>query len=210
MKYALFLLFLAAASSGFGQTYHLSEQLKSNELTVINRVISMYETQGVELDARKGDGLAILENITFENGTIQLDIKGENNPGRSFIGLAFNIENDSTYEAVYFRPFNFVAEEPVRRSHMAQYIYHPTYTWRKLRTDRTGEFEGEMVSPPDPDDWFTIEIKITETTVVASVVGQSAPVLEIDRLSELKSDKIALWVGFGSSGRFKNLRVSNE
>ena len=90
---------------------------------------------------------------------------------------------------------------------MAQYIYHPTYTWRKLRKERTGEFEGEMIAPPDPDDWFAVEIKITDNQVVALVEGESAPVLEIDRLNQAKSQKIGLWVGFGSSGRFKNLQI---
>ncbi len=207
MKSILLILLLAGSITGFSQKYNLTQHLKSNNITIVNRDVSTYETGGIELSAREGDGLAILKELEFDNGTIKLEIKGENSPGRSFVGLAFNIENDSTYEAVYFRPFNFVAKKQERRSHLAQYIYHPTYTWRKLRKERTGEFEGEMIAPTDPDDWFAVEIKITDNQVVALVEGESAPVLEIDRLNQAKSQKIGLWVGFGSSGRFKNLQI---
>ena len=143
----------------------------------------------------------------FENGKVEIDLLGENNPGKSFIGIAFNIQDEDTYEVVYFRPFNFVAKEQIRREHMVQYVFHPTYTWRKLRTDRTGEFENELPTPPNPDDWFTATIHIMPDKVKVYVNEGSEPVLEVDRLSAQKSDKIAVWTGFGSSGRFRNMVI---
>jgi hypothetical protein len=205
MKNLSLVLFIIISSSGFSQPVDLIEQLKSNKITVVNRQVTEYETDGIELSAREGEGLAILDVTEFKNGTIHLEIKGENAPGRSFVGLAFNIENDTTYEAVYFRPFNFVAEEPIRRIHMVQYIYHPVFTWYKLRQERTNEFEGELKTPPGPDDWFTAKISLTDDKVVVFVNEQREPVFEIERLTGFNSNKIGLWVGNGSSGRFRNL-----
>jgi hypothetical protein len=155
----------------------------------VNRTISLYKDHpnAVEMEAKDGDGLGILEDIEFDNGIIEIEILGENNPGKSFIGIAFNIQNDKTYEAIYFRPFNFVAEEQIRKNHMVQYIFHPEFTWRKLREVRTGEFESEIADPPNPDDWFKIRINITDEKVEIYVNKISEPVLTIDRLTSTKS-----------------------
>ena len=139
-----------------------------------------------------------------------MELLGENNPGRSFIGLAFNIQDEETFEAVYFRPFNFVATEQARKDHMVQYVNHPEYTWYKLREERTMEFENEIPAPPDPDDWFKAIIKVSGTSVEVLVEGKTDPVLKVERLTSLKSDKIGLWVGNGSSGRFRNLHIHEE
>ena len=135
---------------------------------------------------------------------------GENNPGKSFIGIAFNIQNDSTYEAIYCRPFNFVASEQLNRTHMVQYIFHPVFTWRKLREERTGEFEKGIADPPNPDAWFKFIIKVNNKKVEVYINEISQPVLTVDRLTISKSNKIGIWTGFGSSGRFRNLVIKPE
>ena len=80
--------------------------------------------------------VSVIQDVEFDKGTIEVELLGENNPGKSFIGIAFNIQNDSTYEVIYFRPFNFVAKEQIRKDHMVQYIFHPEFTWRKLRDEK--------------------------------------------------------------------------
>jgi hypothetical protein len=157
------------------------------------------------MDAAQGDGLAVFRDIIFDGGTIELELLGENNPGRSFIGIAFNIQDEESFEAIYFRPFNFTATEQSRKDHMVQYICHPQYTWFKLREERTGEFENEIPAPPDPDDWFKATINVLEKHVEVYVEGKTEPVLRVERLSPNQRGKIGLWVGNGSSGRFRNL-----
>ena len=88
---------------------------------------------------------------------------------------------------------------------MVQYIYHPDYTWYKLREDRTGEFENEIPVPPDPDKWFDAKIVVSEKDVKVFVDEIAEPVLVVERLTKSSSKKIGLWVGNGSSGRFRNL-----
>jgi hypothetical protein len=162
------------------------------------------------MNAKKSDGIGIIEDLEFDKGTIEVELLGENNPGKSFIGIAFNIQDDTTYEAIYFRPFNFVAKEQIRKDHMVQYIFHPEFTWRKLRDERTGEFEDELATPPNPEDWFKVIININEKKIEVYINELSEPVLIVDRLTSTKSKKIGICTGFGSSGRFKNLIVRDE
>lgn len=205
-------LCMASLSSFAQQKVDLAAALQEQQIEVVNRTLSVYKNQSgaVEMNAAQGDGLAILTEFEFEKGTIEVELKGENSPGRSFIGIAFNIEDGETFEAVYFRPFNFVADEQIRKDHMVQYICHPDHTWSKLREERTGEFENEISAPPNPNDWFNVIIEISDNEVVVLVDMIALPVLEIDRLSETKSQKIGLWTGNGSSGRFRNLVIHPE
>jgi hypothetical protein len=189
------------------QEVDLAKALQDQKIDAVNRTLSLYEnyTGAVEMNAAAGDGLSGLQGISFETGSIEVDLKGENNPGRSFIGIAFNIQDEETYEAIYFRPFNFVATQALNKSHMVQYICHPDYTWSRLREERTGKFENEIPGPPDPDGWFTAIIKVSEKSVSVFLKDRTQPVLEVERLAPGRSDRIALWVGNGSSGRFRNL-----
>jgi hypothetical protein len=212
-KHAILLgVLLLVNINSFGQQINLSDKFQSKQLKAVNRVISQYadDSEAVEMNAGDGSGLGILAEIEFAQGIIEVELLGENNPGKSFIGIAFNIQDDNTYEAIYFRPFNFVAEEPIRKEHMVQYIFEPEFTWNNLRKNRTGEFENEITNPPNPDDWFKARIKITDEKVDVYVNEMSDPVLTIDRLTSTKSYKIALWIGHGSSGRFRNLILQKE
>jgi len=207
MKIHLVILFIANINSFAQQNINLAIELKNKKMETVNRIISPYaaDQNAVEMNANNSDGLGILEDIEFDKGTIEIELKGENKPGKSFIGIAFNIQNNQTYEVIYFRPFNFVAEEQIRKDHMVQYIFHPEFTWRKLRDERTGEFEDEIPGPPNPNDWFKVIIKITNKKIEVYVNEISEPVLYVDRLTSPKSKKIGIWAGYGSSGRYRNL-----
>lgn len=212
---ALFLLlFLLAPTVSFCQPeiINLASYAEKGKMEVHQRTLT-HSSAGegeVYLDARDSDGLAIPEGVKFTTGRIKVKIKGENNPGKSFVGIAFNIVSADEYEAVYFRPFNFVATEPLRQSHMVQYIHHPEFTWRKLRESRTGEFENIIEPAPDPDDWFTAEIEVTESTVVVYVNEDNTPALTVDRLGSSASDRIGIFTGFGSKGAFKEFTLTKS
>lgn len=183
----------------------LMTQTKENVRSV-NRKVS-FTGKALELNAAEGGGMAILENLSFENGTIQLDIKGENNPGESFVGVAFNIQNDTTYEAIYFRPFNFESPEKIRREHGIQYVFEPNYSWKKLRADNTGEFEAEFIDPPLPDEWFSISLTVENDKVLVKDGDSGKLLMQVKRLSTTSSDKLGFWVGNNSKGSFKDFRI---
>lgn len=213
MKTVVLLVFLATANIAFGQSLEIDlvTKFKTQAIKVVNREISLgADGQSLQMNAVSGDGLGIIEDVSFSEGVVELDIRGKNAPGRSFVGFAFNIQNDSTYEAIYFRPFNFIAQEEIRRAHMLQYIHHPQYTWRVLRETRTGQFENRIENPPNPDDWFHARIVIESDRVVVYVDGADEPSLQVERLSSQQSDIIGLWTGFNSAGSFRNLKLSEQ
>ena len=184
-------------------------QFENDNMDVINRDIVSVEnsTNTLILNRKIGDGMAIINDLDFDEGVIELELKGENNPGKSFVGIAFNIQNDSTYEAVYFRPFNFQSDEKIRREHSVQYIYHPKYTWRFLRTNYEGQFESEYPRQPIPDEWFGVQVKIDNKKVYVYDQETNTELLSIERLTKQVSDRIGLWTGFNSKGEFRNLKI---
>ncbi|MEM1325972.1 MAG: hypothetical protein AAGI23_08470 [Bacteroidota bacterium] len=202
------ILFLAALTLSNCAPKTIS--LTSNNLEIINRDQSLIsETDGALLIGEKvdgyGTGIAIIRDVDFDEGKIELDIKGENAPGRSFVGLAFNIQNDSTYEAIYFRPFNFQSDEQIRREHSVQYISMPKNDWRYLRTNFEGQYEAEHPRQPNPDNWFSVSIVIGEKSVVVYDEKTRTELLSVERLEKQVSDQIGFWVG--TKGAFRNLRV---
>jgi hypothetical protein len=185
-------------------------KFNNGDLKLINREV--IEADGnapntLVLNNKKGDGIAVLKNEKFDFGTIELELKGENNPGKSFVGIAFNIQNDSTYEAIYFRPFNFKSNKSKRREHSIQYISHPKNTWRFLRTNHEGLYEAEYLNSPSPNEWFTITVKIDKDKVYVYDKKSNTELLSIKRLEKQVSDKIGLWTGNNSKGEFKNMKI---
>jgi len=200
----LSVLFSAEAQQAKVIVPDLSTVQDNQEWSAFNRGISY--NGNVHMDARPGDGLLILKDVVFQNGTIELDIKGKNAPGRSFIGLAFHGVNDSTFDAVYFRPFNF--KNPKRNTHSVQYISAPQYSWYKLRNEHPGKYENKITPVPGPDEWFHATIHISYPEVKVYVNHAAEPSLVINQISERKKGWIALWVGNNSEGWFKNLKIS--
>ncbi|MBT3386095.1 MAG: hypothetical protein HN778_19075 [Prolixibacteraceae bacterium] len=162
----------------------------------------------VSFDAQQNDGLATFQNLEFENGTLEFDVKGKDVLQRSFVGIAFHIQDDKTFNAIYFRPFNF--KKPERSGHSVQYISHPEFTWRKLRTDFPEQFENPVNPVPNPDDWFHAKVVVDWPNVKVFVEDYKNPSLEIKMKSEFKTGKIGFWVGNGSDGSFKNLVVTKK
>ena len=180
---------------------------------VYNRTISHFEhrgLQGIELNANESDGFAWLRDTEFSEGVIELDLMGANRRGESFIGIAFHAVDNTTYDAIYFRPFNFVAEDPAFRSRMVQYVNHPTHGWRELRDSSPGVYEGEIINAPNPDDWFHARIEVKGKMVTVYVNQEKEPVLQVEKLSERTTGKIGLWAGYRSSARFASVRVEKH
>ncbi len=183
------------------------EEVKNPDLwTAQNRKVS-YE-DAVYLNGQPGDGALWLKDVNFKNGVIELDIRGSDAQGRSFVGLAFHGVNDSTYDVVYFRPFNF--KNPDRKGHSVQYISHPAHTWYQLRQEHPGKYENPVSPVPDPNDWFHVTIRIHHPEVKVFVNLSEDASLEVSQLSSQKGGWVGLWVGNNSEGYFKNLRITMD
>ncbi|MBK8551579.1 MAG: hypothetical protein IPL53_11165 [Ignavibacteria bacterium] len=184
--------------------------LQNNEIQVSNREM-VFENSGdkkyISLSRNRGDALIWLPAEEFQNGTIEVVMRGIDEYQRSFIGIAFHGTNDSTFDAVYCRPFNFLAEDSIRRIRAIQYVSHPEYGWEKLRTEQTGVFENKIIDPPDPKGWFKMKLVIDDKTVKAFINDNETPSLVVEKLSDRTSGKIGIFVADNSGGDFETVRI---
>ena len=183
----------------------------SNRLTVFNRTASSLtdgSMKGVRLSEKEGDGVAYLPGIEFADGTIEFDVRGKDVPQQSFVGVAFHGVDGTTYDAVYFRPFNFKTDDQARRIRAVQYVSHPANPWQKLRTEQPGQYEKAVNPVPDPNGWFHVRVVVASPKVSVFVGDGKEPSLVVNQLSSRKKGLIGLWVGNTSGGDFANLRLS--
>ncbi len=188
--------------------YDLIETYKKNNIKVYNRSISLIDNKIIRLNESPDEGIAWLTRLSFSEGTIEIDLRGKNVFQKSFLGIAFHGVNDSTYDAVYFRPFNFYAKDSIRRIHAVQYISHPIFTWKKLREEHNGVYEQGIATAPDPNKWFHARIEVKGDTVNVFVNDRKTPSLTVHKLNNRKNGTLGLWVGDGSGGDFINLKIS--
>jgi hypothetical protein len=183
-------------------------QQKSNLIPENRTISALKEKPGVHLSAADGSGVAWVKGATFTNGTIEVDVKGKNVKQGSFIGVAFHGISKDDCEAVYFRPFNFVATDSLARMHMVQYVQDTLYGWERLRDEHPGVYENNVVSPPDPNGWFHVKVIVAGTSIKAYVNNKLC--LAVTSLNKKDTGKVGLWVGNSSDGDFANLKISNK
>jgi hypothetical protein len=207
---ALMLPVSAKTPQAGGTQIDLAERLAGGKLRAVNReaTASPGTKGGVHLSEKEGNGVLWVEGSDFAEGTIELDVRGRDLPGQSFLGVAFHRKDDNTYEAVYLRPFNFRAEDPARNQHAVQYISVPDYDWPRLRKEFPEEFENPVDKSIVPTDWVPLRVVVKGATVQIFVGGVKAPTLEVRKLGSLDRGAVGLWVGNGSDGDFANLRIT--
>src|SRR5262249_25884258 len=201
----------AATAQGPAITPDLSKAADGKGWKVAGRNLSAFEAdgkKGVRFDKQPGQGIAWLDDTEFAEGTIEVDVKGEDKPQQSFVGVAFRVVDEKTHDAVYFRPFNFKTPDAARRVRAVQYVSHPQYPWQKLRQDKPGMYEKAVNPVPDPDGWFHARIVVEKRKVSVFVDGGKEPCLVVEELSDRKGGKVGLWVGEGSGGEFANLKIT--
>jgi hypothetical protein len=196
-----------------GTSYDLVQLFKDQKLTVYNRAVS-FETdaskKGIALSEEEGEGLVWINGVSFSTGTIEVDLKGQDVFQHSFVGIAFHCADDSTFDAIYFRPFQFNSIDPERKKRGVQYVSLPAYTWQKLREQQNGFYENLVAPAPDPNDWFHVKIIVKEKDVQVYANNAATPCLRINLLNERKSGKIALYTADRSGGSFANLVIQSN
>ena len=195
-------------SSDLIQSFENKSKWKLYNRTYSTIMVERGKIDRVMIDSKPGEGLAIYQGLDFENGIIEFDVKGKDVLQQSFVGVAFHIQDKNTFNAIYFRPFNF--KKPERASHSVQYICHPEFTWQKLRTDFPEQFENHVTPIPNPEEWFHAKVLVKWPDVKVFVENSSESSLDIQMKSTFKKGKIGLWVGNGSDGSFRNLTVTKE
>jgi hypothetical protein len=152
-------------------------------------------------------GLVWLDGFEFSAGTIEFDAKGKSAPPQSsFVGVAFRVVDSATHDAVYFRPFNFRAADPERKSHAVQYHSEPQWRWDRLRKEKPGQFEQPIEPAPDGDTWFHAKVVVENRQVKVFVNGASKPSLVVNELSDRTGGSVGLWCG--GYGVIANLKIT--
>lgn len=207
------LLTILTSLPGLSQT--LSPDLtKVSNFSSSNREFVLKKDQDkgqiIQVKSAEGPGVVWLEDVSFSTGTLEFDVKGKDVMQQSFVGLAFHGQDDSTYEAIYFRPFNFNSTEELRRSHSVQYIFLPQFDWFNLRESQPGKYENPLPKPVDPNDWFHVKITIRQDQIQVYVNDLQTEVLDVQPINPNAEGKLGFWVGNGSDGSFANLRIQAD
>ena len=83
-------------------------------------------------EAPNAASYAVVKDVLFRDGTIEVDLAGQPAAGagggaRGFIGIAFRLQGEGSYEYIYLRPTNGRADDQIRRNHSTQYSSHPNF-----------------------------------------------------------------------------------
>jgi hypothetical protein len=162
----------------------------------------------VHLDARPEDGVAWIKNSSFTKGVVEFDVKGKDVMQQSFVGFAFHGINDSTFDAIYFRPFNFQSGDTLRKKHCVQYISLPKYDWSLLRETHPGVYENSLTKNILPENWFHVKIIIKKENISVFVNEDMQPSLVVKPISAIMKGEIGFWTGNNSDGDFSNLTIT--
>jgi len=159
-----------------------------------------------------GDGFAVIKGSRFHNGSIEMDVAGAPARGafegaRGFIGLVFRVRDDGVrFENFYIRPTNGRADDQLRRNHSTQYTSHPDWPWERLRTQSPGVYESyaDMV----PGEWTHLRVDVRGVNASLYVGGAEQPCLFVHdlKLGDVEG-AVGLWVGPGTEGYFKGVRI---
>jgi hypothetical protein len=163
-------------------------------------------------EAPNASSYAVVKDTVFRDGTIEVDVAGQPAAGaaggaRGFIGIAFRIQGDGSYEYIYLRPTNGRADDQVRRNHSTQYSSHPNFDFARSRQEAPEKYESYV--DLEPGVWTKYKIAVEGRKARLYVHGAEQPCLIVDDLKlEPREGGVALWVGPGTEGYFSNLRVA--
>jgi hypothetical protein len=167
-----------------------------------------------ERDSRSGTAFALLKDFQFHDGTIEVDLAGTlsktaPDQARGFIGVAFHIQpGGSRFENIYIRPTNGRASDQLRRNHSAQYVSEPDWPWERLRKESPGVYESYVDLAAGEWTHCRIVVKGREASLYIGNASQPCLLIHDLKLGDTRGE-VALWIGPGTEGYFRNLKISS-
>jgi hypothetical protein len=184
---------------------------KGLRLTASKDVLHRLEGMTPEEQARV-QYLAVIDNVAFADGVIEVEVAGEPAPGasegaRGFVGIAFRVQEElRTFDSFYLRPTNGRAEDQERRNHTVQYASHPDWPWFRLRKETPSKYEAyvDMV----PGVWTKLRIEVRGDRGRLFVHDQKQPTLIVNDLKSTHgTGAVALTSHVSTVAHFRNLTV---
>src|SRR5215469_9565137 len=161
--------------------------------------------------AANATSYAVVNDAVFRDGTIEVDLAGQPaaNAGegaRGFIGIAFRLQADGSYEYIYLRPTNGRVDDQVRRNHSTQYSSYPNFDFARLRKEAPGQYESYV--DLEPGVWTKYRIEVEGHKARLYVNGAEQPCLIVNDLKLTpQQGGVALWIEPSSEGYFANLKI---
>lgn len=157
-----------------------------------------------------------LKDFEFTDGIIEVDVLSKFLPdapdwARGFIGVAFRINQDnSKFESIYIRPDNGRSSDQIRRNHSIQYYAYPDYKFDRLRRDEPEKYES--YADMKLDQWIRMKIIVKGVEARLYLDDNEQPsIVVLDMKHGVKTKgSIGFWVGPGTEGFFRNLKVTNQ
>jgi hypothetical protein len=165
-------------------------------------------------DAPNASSYAVVKDVVFRDGTIEVDLAGQPAAGagegaRGFIGIAFRLQGDGRYEYIYLRPTNGRADDQVRRNHSTQYSSHPDFDFARARKEAPEKYESYV--DLQAGVWTRFKIEVDGRKARLFVHGGEQPCLIVNDLKlDAAEGGVALWVGPGTEGYFSNLKIMRK
>ena len=179
--------------------------LDPDRVELVNRTATAAGGE-IQMNAAPDAGMAWITGLALNEGCLSLDVRGSNEFGRSFVGLAFRGTDQNAYDVVYVRPFVFQSDNSAHVANGLQYMSMPDYPWPVLRAESPGIYETSIGSTPRPEDWVHLVVRFGGGRLKAFVNGAAQPQLDLPLLTRTDAGRVALWAGNNSSGAFRNLR----
>ncbi|MBX7222094.1 MAG: hypothetical protein K1Y36_19235 [Blastocatellia bacterium] len=138
-------------------------------------------------------GFAVLKEVDFENGVIEVDIAAPS--PRSFIGISFRGQSEADFETVYFRPHKSGLEDAVQ--------YAPSFNGSTAWQLFSGKGFTAAAEIPK-GQWIHVRLEITGLSGKVYFNHSEKPVLEIEDLKHGYSHgTLGIW-GSANGGYFSN------
>ena len=173
------------------------------------RALRLVETP----DATDGNAIALLNDLAFQDGTIEIEVAGRPAEGsaagaRGFVGIAFrSAAHGASYDCFYIRPTNGRADDQLRRNHSTQYVSEPEFPWQRLRAETPGLYESYV--DLETGAWTHLKIEVSGVRARLFVNGAAQPALVVNDLKRgATSGQIGLWIGAGTEAYFRNLQIA--
>ena len=213
--WAVFLMF-ALNTTGLQALNLAADSVQTHKTVVENTVYSgkkaIMVKEAADLIDADEDKLAVLKDVKFQDGEIEVWISGEPRKeaieqARGFVGIAFRVSDDcSKFEAIYLRPTNGRADDQLRRNHSIQYMSYPDYPWHRLRRENPGKYES--YADMEPGKWIKYRLVVKGTKAFLYLNENSQPNLIVNDLKLGSSTgSVGFWIGPGTIAHFSNLKI---
>ncbi|HZU26656.1 MAG TPA: hypothetical protein VFA04_14115 [Bryobacteraceae bacterium] len=189
-----------------------TDQLTAKNVRIAQTTFKGRNAVQVIAQAANGPSYALIKEVSFRDGVIELDLAGQPAAGafegaRGFIGIAFRIQADGRYEYIYLRPTNGRADDQIRRNHSTQYASSPDFDFDRSRKEAPGKYESYV--DLQPGVWTRYKIEVDGRKARLYVNGAEQPCLIVNDLRlEPNAGGVALWVGPGTEGYFSDLKIT--